>query len=186
VAESREASQLDEFRRLGIVLGQFVDQFIKGQQVDSGFVRDDGRLLQRQPLAAAARFDGASMPCPFHQYPPHRFRGCGEEVSAAVPAELRLVGNEPDIGLMDQRGRLKRVAGGLTGQLVRCQPSEFVVDERQQIIGLHDAVAEYQTGCFERNGYSARLVAAWASISSEQRPGRKGIVRATGPILADA
>ena len=51
---------------------------------------------------------------------------------AAVPAYVRLAAHQPQVGLVDQGGRLQRLAGFLLGHLLGCQPAQLVVDQWQQ------------------------------------------------------
>jgi hypothetical protein len=43
--------------------------------------------------------------------------------------------HQPDVRLVDKGGRLERLAGLLLGQLLRRQPAQLVVDQRQQLLG---------------------------------------------------
>src|SRR5262249_32325997 len=61
--------------------------------------------------------------------------GRGEEVPPAVPVLLVPTADEPEIGLVDQGGGLQRLPGRLLGQPLRGQFPQFVVDERQQLLG---------------------------------------------------
>src|SRR4051794_7275756 len=62
---------------------------------------------------------------------PHGLGRGGEEVAAAVPAGV-LVSDESEVGLVDQGGRLERLAGLLVGQLLDRKLPELVVDQREQ------------------------------------------------------
>lgn len=63
----------------------------------------------------------------------HRL-GCGsEEGTAAVPARCFPVADQPQLGLVDQGRRLKRVSGRLMGQLMSGEPTQFFVHQRQEL-----------------------------------------------------
>ena len=59
----------------------------------------------------------------------------GKEMAATVPLLGLLDIDQPEVGLVDQGGRLQRLAGRLLGQLPRRQPPQFVVDQRQELLG---------------------------------------------------
>ena len=63
---------------------------------------------------------------------PHRLGRGREEVGAAVPAWARLGPHEPEIGLVDQRRRLERLAGLLLPELPGRQLAQLVVDQREK------------------------------------------------------
>ena len=66
---------------------------------------------------------------------PHGLGGSCKEMAPAVPM-LGLVNiDQPDVRLVDQRGGLKRLAGILLGHLCSGQLPQFVVDQRQQLLG---------------------------------------------------
>ncbi len=54
-----------------------------------------------------------------HQDPAHGLGRRGEEVAAMVPVLIRVVADQPHIGLVNQGSGLKRLTGPLLGQLVR-------------------------------------------------------------------
>ena len=65
---------------------------------------------------------------------PHGFRRRREELCATGPTWLVLSG-QAQPGFMNQRGGLESVAGTFARHLVRGQPAQFVIDERQQLLG---------------------------------------------------
>ena len=46
-----------------------------------------------------------------------------------------LVTDQPEVGLVDQGRGLERLPRLLLGQLLRGQPAELVIDQRQQLLG---------------------------------------------------
>ena len=89
-----------------------------------------------QALEVAAVLAALLPPGVFHEDAAHGFRGGGEEVAAAVPVPRLLDVHQPQVRLVDQRGRLQRLAGLLLGQLLGGEPAEFVVDQGQQVLGV--------------------------------------------------
>ena len=59
----------------------------------------------------------------------------GEEVAAAVPAGCVGRADQPEVGLVDEGGRLEGVAGGLPVEPGGGEVPELVVDEREQFGG---------------------------------------------------
>jgi hypothetical protein len=57
-----------------------------------------------------------------------------EEVPATVPVPL-VTSDQAQIGLVDQRRGVERLARPLPRQLLRRQFAEFVVDQRQELLG---------------------------------------------------
>ena len=55
---------------------------------------------------------------------PRLFQRCG-------PVRI----HQPQVRLVDQGRRLERLAGLLLGQLLRGQPAQLVVDQRQELLG---------------------------------------------------
>src|SRR5262249_16798269 len=55
----------------------------------------------------------------------------GEEVRPTFPSALAAA-DQPQVGLVDQGGRLQGVAGGLASQVALGQSAQFVINQRQQ------------------------------------------------------
>src|SRR5262249_10327503 len=56
------------------------------------------------------------------------------KVGAVLPVRLRITA-EPQPGLVDERGRLQRLAGSLVGHLAGGQPTQLLIDDGQQFLG---------------------------------------------------
>lgn len=65
---------------------------------------------------------------------PHRFRGRRKELGASFPA-LLLFARQPQPSLMHERGGLQRLAGLLDGHLVRGEPPQLIINQREQFFG---------------------------------------------------
>ena len=83
----------------------------------------------------AAVLFGLFAACGIDEDAAHRFGRGGKEVSPAGPRVVRRATDEPDVGLVDEGGRLERLAGLLDGQSLRRQFPQFVVDEREELLG---------------------------------------------------
>ena len=80
----------------------------------------------------AAALGGVPRARALHQNLPHRERRDGEEVRAVLPV-VRVLGDQPDVGFVDERRRLQRLPGLLAAEVRRGQPAQLVVDERHQL-----------------------------------------------------
>jgi hypothetical protein len=70
-----------------------------------------------------------------NQDAPHGFGSSGEEVTTAVPL-LHVLGiHQTDVGFVHQRRGLQRLFRLLVGQLLRRQPAQLFIDERQELRG---------------------------------------------------
>src|SRR5262249_2561360 len=65
----------------------------------------------------------------------HGLGGGGEEVAAPLPVRPRARADQPQVGLVDQGGRLQRLARLLLSQALGGEAAQLVVDQRQQLGG---------------------------------------------------
>jgi hypothetical protein len=63
----------------------------------------------------------------------HRLGRSGKEMAAAVPVLGGIWPNQSQISIVDQGGRLQRLAGLLMTQPLDGQLSQLVIDQRQQL-----------------------------------------------------
>ncbi len=68
------------------------------------------------------------------QDPPHRLRGDREEVPAVLPLDSGLV-DQPEVGLVDERGRLQRLVRPFAAELAPGDRAQLAVDPRHQALG---------------------------------------------------
>src|SRR5262249_19275217 len=108
---------------------------VEGFEVYGWRLRQETRGLQVDAQAAAAVFASFLAASVLDQDAPHRLRGCGEEVSMAVPLLLLTLADEPEIGLVDQIGRLKALPRRRARESVGGQAAQFLVDQRQELLG---------------------------------------------------
>jgi hypothetical protein len=82
----------------------------------------------------ATRFERSLFAGIFDEDATHGLRRRGEEVSARLPS-LRVGNiNEPQIGVVNQRRRLQRLARFLTGELGDSKLSQLVIDQRKKLL----------------------------------------------------
>ena len=102
--------------------------------------------------------------------PPHRFGGRGKEVAAAVPVLRLLDVDQPQIRLMHERRRLKRLARLLLRQFARCQFAQLVVHQRQQLLRPPPGrLALFPPGCGSRPPWPQIYRAAERFAKDSQR-----------------
>jgi hypothetical protein len=70
-----------------------------------------------------------------NENPPHGLGRRGEKVPAMVPVLIGDLAGQPQLGLVNQRGGLKRLAGFLAGHPSGGQFTKLVVDQGQKLAG---------------------------------------------------
>jgi hypothetical protein len=70
----------------------------------------------------------------FHQDPSHRLGGRGEKMAAMMPALIRGLAYQSQIGLMDQGGGLKRLPWLFPGHPLGRQLTQLVVHQGEQLL----------------------------------------------------
>ena len=93
-------------------------------------------VVELDPLPVAAGFRGSLVPCLIHEYSPHRFGGRGEEMPSAVPRRrLRLRRSPTKRSTPHAREpSLATFAPASPAQLLAREPSQFVVDQWQELL----------------------------------------------------
>jgi hypothetical protein len=64
------------------------------------------------------------------EYAPHHDRCQADELRAILPVDALLV-DQPQVGFVDERGRLEGMVRALPSQVAGGDPAKLVVDERQ-------------------------------------------------------
>src|SRR5262249_31956700 len=90
---------------------------------------------QFDTMPASAQFLGLFAACTFDEDSPHRLGSGGKEMSSAIPVLSLFAAYQPQVHLVHQRRRLKRLARGLLPQLFGSQSTQRVVHQRQQLLG---------------------------------------------------
>jgi hypothetical protein len=76
---------------------------------------------------------GGAFPGAIHQDEPHGFCRCSEEMLATIPTLA--CSSNPQPGFMNQGGGLQSVTRSLSGHPGGGQMAQFIVDQRQQLLG---------------------------------------------------
>jgi hypothetical protein len=135
MAQTGELAKFDHPGRERIFFGQPLQGLVQDKEIMIR-VEIGGRVV--------AEFDTAQTTAPllprlvasrFNQDPAHRLGGGSEEVAPSVPVLGAFDINQAKIGLMDQGRGLKCLAWLLPRQLLRGQLTEFLIDQRQELLG---------------------------------------------------
>ena len=94
-----------------------------GQYVQVEVLPPPCRAAALEPLAVAGVVDEDAT---------HRLGGRGQEVPPAVPRPTRVVSDQAEVGLVDQRRGLEGVPRGLAPEPGGGQASQLAIDEREQ------------------------------------------------------
>ena len=86
-------------------------------------------------LAFTAMLETAFAPGTLDQDAAHRLGGGREEVTAAVPVLVCTTAYQPQISLVNEGRGIQRLTRLFLGQFARRQAPQFVVHERQQLLG---------------------------------------------------
>ena len=89
------------------------------------------RLVQVELHSFPAALGSNSPPCPIQQNVPHNLCRHSKEMSSMLPVDVVDI-NQLQVGLVNQRGRLKRASAPFVAHKMRCQAMKFVVDARRQ------------------------------------------------------
>ena len=91
-------------------------------------------MIEGHALERAAALGALLMAGSIDQDAAHCLGGRCEEMFAAIPGPVLFPSHEPEVGLINQGGRLERLARLLLGQLSGSQLPQLVIDQRQQVL----------------------------------------------------
>lgn len=106
---------------------------IKGNEIESAFVRLGERLDERHPDRVPTSLLVAPGASVVDEHPPHQPRTHRQEVSPVTPLNPACV-NETQVGHIDQRGGLEAVPQPLTPHAAPRDAVEFALDDRNQVL----------------------------------------------------
>ena len=128
-------------------------------------VRDHERLVQRSHGCAASTFVEPSGAGGIDQYATHDAGGHREEVLPVLPLDALDV-DEAQIGFVDEGRWLKRVPTAFVAHVLTCDPPQFLVHERNELVqsGLVAAAPGQQQGGGIRRGWSTSHMVSRAGL----------------------
>ena len=98
------------------------------------FRRKDQSFIQRQNYFIPTTFITQVCSGVIYEYPPHKLSRNSEEMGASLPA-CCLLANELKVCLMNESSGLEGVVLPLTSHVTSGKPLQFVVDQRNQLLG---------------------------------------------------
>src|SRR6185369_15638582 len=101
---------------------------VQRDQFGATFDRPIDVFVQREFLKILATLFRIVLARMVDQQATHYLSSNSEKMSAVLPVDPRLI-DESQICLMNQRGRLKRVIGSFTPQIIRRKFAQFIVDD---------------------------------------------------------
>ena len=133
-----EVPEPDQLGRSGVDIRQLPEHLVEGEQVAGvfvGFLSGNEIEVERHAGSASSVLDSTLATGVLDQNPPHRLGGDGEEVAAAVPRLANLGPDDAQIRFVNQHRGLERLPRTLPSQSLCGEPSQFVVDQREQVVG---------------------------------------------------
>src|SRR5262245_16178676 len=113
---------------------QPLQRLIQRQKIMQGLVTGgEGKLIQVQSLRSAAMPQTPLPPCGFDEDSAHRLGSGGEKMPAAVPLLDSFATHQANVRLVDERRRLKCLAGRFVREPLCGQSSQFVIDQWQEL-----------------------------------------------------
>jgi hypothetical protein len=110
------------------------------------------------------------------EYPPHQARSHAKEVGPVAPVDLPLI-DQSEVGFVYESGWLQRMAGYLASQRRACDPSQMVVDDRDELVkGVSFAIADREEKVRDFGGVrfafrhpgSVRIEHGWAAAQGNR------------------
>jgi hypothetical protein len=123
VGKSSKVTQLDQGRLPRVLRFQPVQRFVQSQDIHARALGGWFDLNKFEAIPVAPGLLTMFVTRNLDQNPPHRFRCGGKEMATRIPVLSLLDIHEPDVGVMDQRRRLQRLARLLVCELRSRQPA---------------------------------------------------------------
>jgi hypothetical protein len=135
-----EEPTFDDLRLTWIELDQALKGVVQGdQRVDSSISRVTTclqrslNLIKRYVTLPGTSLRCVLAPCIIDQDLPHRFRGHRHEMRSVSPHDPRLL-TEPQVGFVNESGRIEAVFALPATPLLLCQAAKLVVHEREVLV----------------------------------------------------
>ena len=108
---------------------------VERQEIVRRSFNRQSRVVEANSLPSAAVFDSLLAAGVVDEDSSHRLGGGGEEVPPRIPARGLHAADELNVSVVNQSRGLQSLPGLLVDQLLRGQLAQFVVDERQELLG---------------------------------------------------
>jgi hypothetical protein len=130
--ETAEKLQLDDTALSFVEFGELTQSLIQHQKVRGTRLSEVHSGFQGDPRAGAS-LAGLSFPRMIDQHAPHDARRHRKKVRPVVHVQRRLI-RQPEVGLMNQRSRLKSAVAGFAIHLRPRKANQIVVDDRSELL----------------------------------------------------
>ena len=131
--EAAEEAEFDDFGFAGVLEGEGVEGVVEGFEVTATGGGEADDFVEAEFFRAGAAFDAVAFADLIDEDLAHEMGGDAEEVGAAFPVGESL-GDEAEVGFVDERGGLEGGHVALTAEVTIGQAVEFLIDERCQEI----------------------------------------------------
>jgi cyclic pyranopterin phosphate synthase len=132
--QARKETELDQVGLGWLHSRQFRQGLIEGEDVQRGRLLDGTSGIEIHSLPLAPPLESPPAAGLLNDDPPHCFRRGSEEMAATVPLLCLLHIHQPKVGIVDQGRRLERLPWLFLRELRRGQLSQFVINQRQQLL----------------------------------------------------
>jgi len=165
VGQPNEVAQFHYLGFLWVRGGKLFERFVHGQELVVVARKRQLHVVEVDALLATAMAHGFSTPGAFDQNPPHRLGGRSKKVGAILECR-RLIPDKPQPGFVDESSGLERLSGGFVSHLARGEPAQFLIDQRQKLIGGFGIAGFNGAKKLGRFTHAVRIVAATLAKTS--------------------
>jgi hypothetical protein len=128
-----EVTKLHQVSDVSVLVSEPSERFIQRDQIFRLILDGYGQIVQVDLLPAPTAPFASFASGVVDEQSPHGFSGRSEEMAAIAPVSP-LVCDQPDIRLVIKGGRLKRLTGRLSRELLGRQETQFVIDKGQKSV----------------------------------------------------
>jgi hypothetical protein len=129
-----EEAEFDDLGLAGVDGSEFFEGFVECEDVFVFLGGEGDGFVEGDAGSAAAAFIALVGAGVVDEDAAHGLGGDGEEVVFALPIDAGLV-DEFHVGFVDEGGGLEGVVEAFLGEVVAGQSAEFVVNEREELVG---------------------------------------------------
>jgi hypothetical protein len=143
-AQPAKEPQLDDAAFPLVESGERLERVVQRDEVLTGLVGHDERVVERHPDALAPALFRVFRPRVVDEDATHHTSGHGEEVRAVLPRN-RFSVDQPEVGLVDERGCLQAMSHALSGHAASRDLAQFLMHQRDQLLaGSHIAFSPFE------------------------------------------
>jgi hypothetical protein len=163
-AHAAKKTHLHHFALPGVDRLQRIQRIVERREILEGCAGHFRGVVKRNLMSPGIALLIALRARSIYQNAPHEAGGHRKEMRAILPLDL-FDFDEPEVRLIDQRGRLERVAGTLVAHMAPCQPAQFGVDQREQAVERRHLTLPPG---LQQSGWVGRVT--WNAVCAGQAP----------------